>query len=253
MTLIEAIDKPHTYEPLLNAVKKTGWLEEFFPAFLDAFDKFSYNEKYRSFKFLINSIKTTELLFKFQSQIKTHFIALLNYIERSQNLFQRNSQLNALLKTAEETGWTEEFFVTFLETIDKFPDPDNKNYGFLRFFESTKRMNIDLSQIKNSLVEEQLPLYNEFIQIINSSEPLKMVSIPTGEPPFPLDEYGIKQNMLWNMKNDTGEYAKLVWSNPHLTMKERMDLVGKDFQSLRKLAKEENEKKKSVPKNKKKK
>jgi hypothetical protein len=70
-----------------------------------------------------------------------------------------------------------------------------------------------------------------------------------GETPFSLDEYGIKQGILLNMKNNTeiSEYAKLVWSNPHLTMKERMDLVGKDLQSLRKYSKEENEKKKTVP------
>jgi len=50
--------------------------------FLNILDKFTSSHKYDSFSYLIDSIKNTELIKEYSSQIKTQFLNLLNNIEK---------------------------------------------------------------------------------------------------------------------------------------------------------------------------
>jgi len=85
-TVLETIDKItgqrryKTFYFLLNVSKETGRTEELFPAFFESINKLTGHHSYLAFLELIGSIKGTELLNKFYSQIENRFLAFLETI-----------------------------------------------------------------------------------------------------------------------------------------------------------------------------
>lgn len=79
-----------------------GWAEEHFTNFLEISDKILDNDKYYVFYDLINSIKGTELLNNYYSQIKTMFLSLVKDFDKLPDQHKDNTY-SYMIKAIEGT------------------------------------------------------------------------------------------------------------------------------------------------------
>jgi len=139
------VDKEVIFSTFIEAIKETGWLEEFFPTYLNIISGLNY---YDGFSVLFGAVKGKEW-------IKDHFYLLLEFIDKLGDL-HRTGAFHDLLKNAREIGVVEEHFLAFLENIENLSKQDHDPYAHRKhaFYElidsvkDTKIMNIYSSQIE---------------------------------------------------------------------------------------------------------
>lgn len=124
LALLKTLDSNYDFHVLVETAKHTGLIEDYFLALLDAIDKFPNEDKFHMFFKLFDSIKNTELLNKYYSQIETQFLALLKTLDT-------HPSYSVLIEIAKHTGLIEEYFLALLDATDKLPD---KSKGFLSIY-----------------------------------------------------------------------------------------------------------------------
>jgi len=129
--------KQNAFFALILVAKEEDWIEEHFLTFLETVNKFTYhfNYKYRSFFHLIDSIKSTEIMPRFYSQIETLFLSFLKSVDDIPGKrdpldkipdSRKYDAFSILLKVAKITRLGKKHFSTLLETIDKLGCWENK-------------------------------------------------------------------------------------------------------------------------------
>ncbi len=103
-------DKYNTFYAILEVMKKAGWIREHFPAILEIIDKSLYNDIYAFYK-LWDLVKPKES--------EKQFSTFLDCISKLFHVDIKWQGFQMLLEVAEETGWIEKYFYSFLKAINK--------------------------------------------------------------------------------------------------------------------------------------
>jgi len=136
---------------LIDMCEDIELLERFISVFLEKIQIYTYIVLSE----LIDSIRKLELLNKFSSQLKAHFLT----ISQSMSYFDYDCFI-ALVKVAKEMGWLEEYFLTLFEIIDKLQDRD-KSKALSTLLIIAKKM---------GRLEETFPIFLEMIDKLSEKE-----------------------------------------------------------------------------------
>ena len=120
LTFLESIKKlpdKDKYDAFSDILKISRWIEDYFLVFLEIIEKIPHEAKFNALYELIRSIRGTQLVKKFYSQIEAQFLVLIEDIHKIGS--QNNQKLFLwLLEIGNMTGLIKEHYPIFLRSID---------------------------------------------------------------------------------------------------------------------------------------
>jgi len=141
----------YIFPVLLTTTRELGWFEENFPSFFKALNRLSSLQAYKT---LLDLINESDLMDKYEAQMKAYFISYLKDPDTHRQEFF-NIERN-LFSISIEMEWIEELFEIFLDIIKR-----NKNsYGLLLLIKATKNSNVlkrnsnQVEKLIQSLIDE---------------------------------------------------------------------------------------------------
>lgn len=146
INILPDFDKNKVFLLLIEVLKESGSKEEYFLDLLKSLEQLVNKDRYIALYDLIDSIKNTELLAKYDSQIETQFLDLMN------NMDDRDEYQGTyyLFGVAKEMEWMEEHFPRLIKHYEKFNGLNQCKafYGLIDFFISSKLLSVYDSQLE---------------------------------------------------------------------------------------------------------
>lgn len=149
------IPKFRAFTLLLELLKITGMLTNYFSELIEIIAKYLGNQKYHALSKLIDLAKKTGNLERYYVEIKNKFFFFLEDIEKFVNL-NKYDAIHTLLKLEEGTGLIVDYTPIILEMIKKISHYENvRYYAFSELLEALKNSGIK---------KDQFPVFLEILE-----------------------------------------------------------------------------------------